>query len=201
VPRLLALAEIVRNPEDFDITLPAVPMVPVFDQLSLEAAVDLQLLADWSQTSIDDLRTLNPCLRRFHTPVDGSVVAVPVGTSERILAELADLPRSEWAQMREYTVKSGDTLSGIALRFDMTVAELKKLNKLKSNLIRINQVLAVTFGNAQDIPEGGNLHSVRAGESLSVIAQRYGVSVRSLREANDLGRYLQIGEQLVIPGR
>jgi LysM repeat protein len=124
-----------------------------------------------------------------------------VGTSERILAELADLPRSEWAQMREYTVKSGDTLSGIALRFDMTVAELKKLNKLKSNLIRTNQVLAVTFGNAQDIPEGGNLHSVRAGESLSVIAQRYGVSVRSLREANDLGRYLQIGEQLVIPGR
>ena len=201
MPRLLALAEIVRNPERFDITLPAVPMVPVFDQLSLEAAVDLQLLADWSDTSVDELRTLNPCLRRFHTPVDGSVVAIPVGTSERILAELADLPRSEWAQMREYTVKSGDTLGGIALRFDMTVAELKKLNKLKSNLIRINQVLAVTSGNAQEIPEGGNLHSVRAGESLSVIAQRYGVSVRSLREANDLGRYLQIGEQLVIPGR
>lgn len=201
VPRLLALAEIVRNPKKFDITLPAVPMVPVFDQLSLEAAVDLQLLADWSNTSVDDLRTLNPCLRRFHTPVDGSVVAVPVGSSERILAELAEIPRSEWAQMREYTVKSGDTLGGIALRFDMTVAELKKLNKLKSNLIRINQVLAVTSGNAQDIPEGGNLHRVQAGESLSVIAQRYGVSVRSLRAVNDLGRYLQIGEQLVIPGR
>ena len=198
VPRLLALAEVVRDPARYQLTLPPIPTVPVFETLELDAAVDLQLLAEWSGSSIGDIRQLNPCLRRFTTPVNGALVAVPVGTSARIVSELAALPPEQWAQLREYQVKSGDTLGAIALRFDTSVGELKSLNGLNSNLIRIGQVLRVNGGNAV-YAEGNTTHVVRSGESLWTIARRYNTTIAALESVNTVGRYLKVGQQLRIP--
>lgn len=200
VPRLLALAEVIKDPERFGVTLPPIPTVPVFETIRLSAAVDLQLLADWSSTSIDEIRELNPCLRRFTTPPEGGLVAVPVGTSANIQQQLANLPPDQWAQLREYVVKRGDTLGEIALRFDTSVADLKATNGLTSNMIRIGQTLRVQGGN-EAYAAAAEQHKVKAGESLWTIARQYGLSLDALRDANRVGRYLQVGQVLTIPAR
>lgn len=200
VPRLLALAEVVKNPDKFGVVLPPIPTVPVFETLRLSAAVDLQLLADWSNASIEEIRELNPCLRRFTTPPQGGLVAVPVGTSANIQQQLANLPADQWAQLREYVVKRGDTLGEIALRFDTSVADLKATNGLSSNTIRIGQTLRVQGGN-EAYAAAADQHRVQPGESLWTISRKYGLSLDALRDANRLGRYLQPGQILTIPAR
>ena len=95
-----------------------------------------------------------------------------------------------------YTAKSGDSLSEIAERFGLTVNELKSLNNLSSDTIRIGQVLTLPGGEPIRISE----HTIRSGETLSEIAARYSVSLSSLRAANNLSSdRILVGQILKIP--
>lgn len=96
-----------------------------------------------------------------------------------------------------YRVKRGDSLSVIAQRYKLSLAELKAANKLSSNTIHIGQELVIPgFGAAP--PEE---HTIRRGETLSEIAQRYQVSLGSLRLANNItnDHFIRVGQVLKIP--
>ncbi|SHK60126.1 LysM peptidoglycan-binding domain-containing protein [Rhodothermus profundi] len=83
-----------------------------------------------------------------------------------------------------YRVRRGDTLSEIAQRFGVSVRDLKRWNNLSSNTIRVGQRLTIypEAGNTQ----GYTIYHVRPGDTLSEIAQRFGVSVRDLKRWNGL---------------
>jgi len=103
-----------------------------------------------------------------------------------------------------YTVRSGDTLGTIASRHGTSVAALVQLNGLKNpNLIRIGQVLKVPAGGGSGgstvkAPSGGaTTHVVKAGETLSGIASRYGISAAQIKAANGLtSDRIYVGQQL-----
>lgn len=93
-----------------------------------------------------------------------------------------------------YTVRPGDTLSGIAARFGGTVADLMRANRITDgDLIAAGRVLAV--------PGGVRRHRVAEGETLSAIARRYGAAVDELARVNGLGSadLLPVGRELIIP--
>ena len=93
-------------------------------------------------------------------------------------------------------MKSGDSLSIIAQRFGLTVNELKSLNNLSSNTIRIGQELTLPGGGPLAISE----HTIQRGETLSEIAARYSVSLANLRSANNLSSdKILVGQVLKIP--
>ena len=95
-----------------------------------------------------------------------------------------------------YTVKPGDSLSVIAQRFDLTTIALKSLNNLSSNMIRIGQVLNLPGASSITISE----HTIRSGETLSGIADRYSISLARLRTVNNLSKdRLLVGQVLKIP--
>ena len=95
-----------------------------------------------------------------------------------------------------YTVRSGDSLSVIAQRFDLTTIALKSLNNLSSNTIRIGQVLNLPGASSIRISE----HTIRSGETLSGIADRYSISLVRLRAANNLSNdRILVGQVLKIP--
>lgn len=99
-----------------------------------------------------------------------------------------------------YTVKSGDTLYGIARKYNLTVNELKSLNKLSSNILNIGQKLVVTKGTA--LPENTNSYTVKAGDTLYAIANKFGVTVNEIKDTNNLNHNnLSIGQQLIIPNQ
>ena len=86
--------------------------------------------------------------------------------------------------MTTYSVRSGDTLSGLAQRFSTSVGSLQKTNHIaNANLIRVGQRLTVPDG-FQAAPSKGGSYTVRSGDTLSGIAGPYGTTVGALAKAN-----------------
>jgi LysM repeat protein len=106
----------------------------------------------------------------------------------------------------QYKVKSGDTLSHIALRHGTTVSALVKLNHLpgNGNIIYAGEVLKIPGkgGASRSVqPRGGVMYMVKPGDTIEGIARRYKIKQRALLAANGLGRSNRIfaGRPLRIP--
>ena len=117
-----------------------------------------------------------------------------------------------------YTVVKGDTLSGIAKKYGVSLEALFQTNGLKRNstlaigqkivIPQINSTMpfsvpiATTTLSATLVPaEAGIVYRVREGDTLSEIAQYYGMSTAALKTANRLSSdRIRIGQELVIPG-
>lgn len=95
-----------------------------------------------------------------------------------------------------YTAKRGDSLSVIAQRYNVSLAELKSANNITSNTIQVGQELNIPGVGAAEPEE----HTIRRGETLSEIAQRYRVSLANLRQANNIKNdRILVGQVLKIP--
>ena len=95
-----------------------------------------------------------------------------------------------------YIVQKGDNLWSIANKFNMTVSELKNLNNLTNNLLSIGQVLKIKDSSSN----GETTYTVQKGDSLWVIANKYGITTEELKNYNKLtSNLLSIGQVLKIP--
>jgi len=111
-----------------------------------------------------------------------------------------------------YKVKQGDTLSGIAQKAKISVAELKRLNHLSSNNLKLGQVLVVSksSGSAKaakgtasagkaSVANSSATYKVKQGDTLSAIAQKAKISVAELKRLNKLSsNNLKLGQVLVV---
>jgi len=203
------------------------PMAPVrFDEFTPGRFVSMLDLAGLTGTDVAVMTELNPAL---HADVStGQLLVpptypmrVPAGTRGAFEKAFATLPASRKADRQltaRYTVQRGDTLGAIARRFGTSVASLQQGNGLgRSSLIRVGQTLEVRAGGAawtplvwstgaaaglRTAPDGG-IHIVRAGETLSAIAARYGLDIGAIVAANALrsADVIRAGMRLAIPMR
>ena len=96
---------------------------------------------------------------------------------------------------RVHKVKSGENLSLIANKNALSVATLMRYNNLSSASLHVGQLLKIPTSNV-----ALTHYKVRSGESLSVIASRYGVSLKKLKQFNNLNSTgLSVGQLLRIP--
>ncbi len=103
---------------------------------------------------------------------------------------------SEPVTYKNYTVRSGDTISGIAKKFGLTnISTLISVND-------IGNVRQLAAGQKLKIPSiDGVIYTVKNGDSLNAIVSKYGVSLETLVDVNELSsEVLQKGQQLFIPG-
>lgn len=104
-----------------------------------------------------------------------------------------------------YTVRTGDTLYSIANRYGVTVAEIISANNLNSTTLQIGQVLTIPTGTTTPTPtppqqENYINYTVKSGDSLWLIANRYNTTVNAIKELNNLtSNNLSIGQVLRIP--
>lgn len=121
------------------------------------------------------------------------------------------------ADICEYVVKSGDSLFRIAINNETTVDEIRRVNELPNDTIFPGDVLIIPDCGEDDtaaaateespetgataLPDGWQTHTVAAGETLGLIAQRYGIGQSRIVAANELTNpdSLSVGQQLVIP--
>lgn len=113
---------------------------------------------------------------------------------------------------RYYRVQPGDSLSGIAVSQGISLAQLAQMNGLSpigwlysGQILQLPGPPVVNAAPAPAVnPVGGNLryYTVQPGDSITVLAQRYGISVARLVELNGLSatRWLYIGQVLRLPG-
>lgn len=155
----------------------------------------LSSIADDYGVTIDDLKEWNN--------LTGN--SINAGQTLVVRAEAAKKTATIAAGTTTHTVKSGDTLGKIADRYGVTVAQLKDWNGLASNDIKVGQKLKVSGKPGQsnqrkDSTAKQTTHTVKRGDTLGSIAERYGTTVAAIRRANGIkGSNIRAGQRLKIP--
>jgi membrane-bound lytic murein transglycosylase D len=219
VPRLLAIAAIVANPDDYGLTLKPIPDEPYFASTQLDGQIDLALAAEMAKVSLEEMYLLNPGFSRWATDPNGPHrLLLPVHAISDFELRLAELPADQRVRWHRHVIRNGDTLGTIAHKYRTSVSALKQANNLRGTTIRAGRSLIVPMASRsladyrlsadmrramrRGIPGSGNkiIYKVRRGDSLWLIGRRFGVSVNKLARWNGLSKrsVLRPGKRLVI---
>jgi membrane-bound lytic murein transglycosylase D len=137
VPLVQASVILARNPEKYGLPTDLDPPLE-YTKVSVSKPIDLQAAARVLKTSIEELKKLNPSLRGLTTPANypNFQLKVPTDSGPDTHEKLAALPRAKIKPPPEYEgrhkVRPGETLTGIAVRYNVSVAGLVKTNHLRS---------------------------------------------------------------------
>jgi membrane-bound lytic murein transglycosylase D len=144
-------------------------------------------VADVTNASLPEIVALNPSLLRMTTPVDLSFdLHLPVGTKDVFNERLKEIPESKRNAWRFHVVRPGESLDGIATSLHAHANEVAEVNGLKAGEgVEEGDELVVPVAAASS-----NAHpqryTVRRGETLVAVADRFNVSVEDLRGWNRL---------------
>ncbi|WP_455769967.1 LysM peptidoglycan-binding domain-containing protein [Plesiomonas shigelloides] len=174
-------------------------------------------IAEKYDTTLAELRSLNN-LKRDQVNV-GQKLKVPSGKAASASVSSKSAPDSSKAPSRGklevYQVQRGDTLGKIAARYAVSMETIKFANQMHNNQVQVGQKLKIPLDGAapkesdQDSGKASGKskesarpshHKVKAGETLSGIADRYGVGLSQLRKYNHLkSDQVNVGQSLKIP--
>ncbi|CAH9060242.1 Membrane-bound lytic murein transglycosylase D [Pseudoalteromonas holothuriae] len=187
VPKLLAAAQLLREQK---MKFPIIANRKAISVLTLKQGVILNTDKQWQK-----IQTLNPGYTRFPALLDGPKhIVLPVEQVKQWQGYLAKLPAMPSSQWQQYTINRGDSLSVIAARHALSVAQLKTFNQLKSNNIRAGDTLLLPILADQQLD-----YTVRAGDSLWRIANHFNVSISDIKKWNALSKdMLRIGDKLTL---
>jgi membrane-bound lytic murein transglycosylase D len=225
VPKLLALAKIVKSPESYNITLPVIPDAPYFDVVSTGGQIDLAQAASLAGIDIKELYKLNPGFNQWASaPMGPHRLLIPIGNAEQFEKALTELPPEKRLNWTRYNIKSGDSLIRIAKKFNTTPDLIKQVNQLRSNLIRENQKLLIPVASESkgyyNLSQHNRLkrkqgkisgssgskklvHTVKAGDTMWDLSLAHKVGVRSLAKWNGMAPTdpIRPGQELLIWSR
>jgi membrane-bound lytic murein transglycosylase D len=217
VPKLIAAALIAKEPRRYGFS--AVPAVPLtYDSLVVHDATGLDVVAGLADASVAEIRELNPQYLRLITPPRSTmVVRLPAGTGPRVAERYAKLRPQARVHYLTYVTRRGERMSTIAARYHLPLRDLAVANpkvrttrpargtRLVIPAAAVPSALAMratgTVGRGHRAHAWRAVHRVRQGETLTGIARRYRVSVRSLQRVNAIRNphALRAGMRLRIP--
>lgn len=219
VPSLLAVAEIVADPEKYGINLNPVPNQTYFEKVDIDGQLDLSTAANLTGLSIDELYTLNPGFNRWATDPDGPhYLLLPVQIKQKFIEGLNAIPPEERVGWSQHLIKTGESLSEIADKYKTNINIIKETNNLRSNLIRAGHSLLIPTSKQPgkfytmslenrwlgDLKREGSgnkyIYTVRNGDSLWTIGRRYNVSISQISSWNGINsrRYIRPGQKLTL---
>jgi len=209
VPRLIALTQIVADPQRYGAVLPAVPNAPSFDIVSTGGQLELYRAAEIAGIDLSTLRAFNPGQQRWATAPDmPHELLLPVGSAARFEQGLAQLSPDDRVRWQHYRIERGDSLIRIARKFDTQVGLLREVNGIRGNMIRAGDTMLIPQGNAwaaslalaSNSKKTPQRYKVRRGDSLYRIAGKFNVSINDIIAWNSLdpNHYLQPGQKLTL---
>ena len=218
VPKLLALATIIKNPEQYNTQLPSIANTPYFTSVPVNGQIDFSLIAKLADVSTQTVRALNPGYRRFATaPTSHDSLLLPIEKAP-IFTNNLNHHTDKKVHWEHHRVQSGDTLSTIAKHYNTRVSVLERVNNLHSSIIHPNQDLLVPLTKElnltthQHTRQIGNIaedhvpgpqkvtYIVQAHDTLETIAQRYHVTLSAICFWNHLSKTqpLHIHQTLIL---
>jgi membrane-bound lytic murein transglycosylase D len=211
VPRFLATLHIINNLEMYGLDSVPVDKPLEYEIIMVSKQVHLRNVAKAIGVTEKTLIKLNPELRYRILPKDNYPLRVPPDKGQILLAKLDEMPVSRPPQ-RAYVyhrIRSGESLSTIARRYRCSVRSIMRANNLRRSSF-------IVAGKKLKIPRKGTIvyrsrkysgivdrvssrHRVRSGDSLWIIAKRYGTTTKKIQELNNLSSTnLHIGQILKI---
>jgi membrane-bound lytic murein transglycosylase D len=209
VPKLIALAMMVRDPARYGIELPPIPDTPYFRIVPTGGPVDLRLMAELAGVDTEELHALNPAWNRWITDPEGpNRVLVPEVVADAFAEKLAALDGPTRARLALRTVSAGESLASIAGQYKVPASFLDRMNEGPQSELRAGDALWVPAGDVSQLRAGlgadleRRIHRVRPGESLWSISRRYGMSVGALARMNHISTkaILRPGQRLQVAG-
>ncbi len=219
VPKLLALADILRNAEALGFPWPVVPNKPLTEVVMVQGQIDLALAAELAQMKVKDLQYLNAGFSRWATDPKGPhYLLLPSKRADEFrqaLAAVDDNKRLNWVR---HQVKPGDNLGLLAQKYHTSIDIIRSMNNLTGNTIRINDHLLIPVAlkslDAYSLSQDERLkatqkrkrgayrfhHVVQSGDTLWDISRKYHVKLRSLAKWNAMAPTdpLKPGQKLVV---
>jgi membrane-bound lytic murein transglycosylase D len=222
VPQLIALRNLLRDPERYGLRLPYVEDRPYFAIIDKNQSMDLTLAAELAELELSEFKALNPHLHRPVITVSQTTrIILPIENIQTYNQNLkqwltAGLPLVTW---RPYTLKKGDTLEKLSKAAGISPLELARVNGLKSpkaGLLPGSSILApvsvqthdpaiettlARFSGAKTIEQvqlPAKVYRVRKSDTLAKIARQFGVSISQIRKLNKLSGEVKSGMRLII---
>lgn len=220
VPQLIAAALIAKEPARYGMELRALAPL-AYDSVQVPGSTPLAAVASAAGVSLPEVTDLNPGLLRGMTPPrDAYLVRVPAGRSAGFDSAFAELPREARVATRTVETRKGDSPEKLAdahgIRTAMVLAFNPKLQHLKSGRLAPGQAVlvptAAVAAAALSIPDPAiekypgstkkmKTHTVRKGESIGVIARKYGTTSSRLMALNGLRKPMIFpGQSLIVSG-
>jgi len=216
VPNILAVILIAKNPEKYGFRNVQRMSPLAYDTVSVPSATSLQLVAALTDTSVDNIRALNPELRRDTTPPsEPYLLRVPPKRGHQMVALLKRIPVDRRTQMaRVVQAAPGESWDAVASRSGVSAGSLQQWNPgvdlAKGGTLvvpaggRVVQTLKnYERPNSAAAPAGAGLvsYTARGGETIAQVAARYGASVTEVAKLNGVtpDEPLARGRQIRVP--
>ncbi|MDB4281579.1 LysM peptidoglycan-binding domain-containing protein [Paraglaciecola sp.] len=219
VPKLLALADILNNSEQYNFNWPEISNIPLTQEVTIGSQIDLALAAEMAGLTVKQLHALNPGYNRWATDPNGPhTLLLPIDKVEKFSTELAKTDSAERLNWVRHKVKSGDSLLKLANQYHTDTDIISKVNELKSNMIIAGNYLIIPvalksldsyslsqeqrLAKTQSKKRGAYKlnHMVKSGDTFWDISREYKVNLRQLAKWNGMAPkdMLRPGKTLVV---
>ncbi len=218
VPKLLATLLIAKEPEKYGFIDVNYQEPLLFETVDVPTTTDLDIVAKFCDVSYEDIKNLNPELSRWCTPPGAKnyTLRIPAGKKEQFSSRYISLPANQRANYHRHRVRSGDTLLALAKKYGIRVQDIVAMNSIRNpRALQIGADLILPLRKGwSELPlkeirsaaassrKGGQktTYSVRRGDTLWTISQKFDVSEKQLRVLNSLGQktIIQPGQVLTV---
>lgn len=192
---------------------------PSFESYTVKKGDSLWAISKRYNVSLNELYTANGLNKNSVLKI-GQQIQIPVeGGTATVKTVTADTYQPSGYNMatESYTVKGGDNLSKIAVKYNTSVSAIKAANNKTSDMIRVGEKLIIPVGGASSGSQSvapasvktsapapainaSGTHTVKAGEYPATIARQYGMTASELLAINGITdpRKMQIGQKLKV---
>ncbi len=202
--KLLALGCILAQPQRFGVHLPQPSPADTLETLTLTAPIDLRVAARLAGVDIDRMNRFNAAYRTQRMPDDGPWrLHLPARATAKFRLAAAELPQDRWRDWHEQRIEQRCTLADVASENAIPLASLRTVNGLsaRDTYAQRGQILLLPGrGPVFDKAATRDIYVVQAGDTLSQIARRVGLSLRHLLRINGMSasKTLRPGDTLRI---
>ncbi|MBV9087541.1 MAG: transglycosylase SLT domain-containing protein, partial [Acidobacteriaceae bacterium] len=195
VPIILAVTIMAKNPQQYGLDHVELEKPAPAEVVRIDYPVDLRLVAECVDSSVEALQDLNPSLLRMTTPKDEPFdLHIPAGTRDKFTTAMAAIPLDKRVLWRYEKVGPGETLSTIAKKYHTTVQAIRQANNLDSDAVSTDAklIIPVTSAKANDASQVSaysrkvTYYRVRKGDTILSVADDFGVPADKIRTWNHL---------------
>ena len=151
VPKLLAVRNIIDNPQAFGINLVSVPNRPYFEAISIDQPIDIDTAARLANISTEDFLTLNPSFKSpVFIPKENRKMLLPITAVNTFERNYRKADKNTLISWDVYKANSATNIADLASKSGMSTLEIKRLNNLTSNTVPAGRSLLLrknTFGS------------------------------------------------------
>lgn len=205
VPKLLALADLLKRPDEFNIRWKPIANQPKIVIIDAQTQIDIALAAKMADIPVGELHGLNPGYSQWATAPQGPhTFIIPIEKKALFEQQLAATPPKQRLSWQRYQIKVGDSLIKIANQFNTTPKVIRAVNNLSSDMIRQGKHLLIpvaaqdphTYQHsasqrliARQQQQAGSHkieYQVKKGDTLWDIARAHQVNIRKLAKWNHM---------------